>query len=441
MSDIEQVYTLYHPIVARLLVFRTSSDTIPMFKMDSFGCKIIRKADLLVAIVQRNIYSEAKWNNISYTRIDKEFKKIATLAEKVKTEILSYGKGMRCVGAFDFLVCGAEEGYWQCEEVEFRTDTTGVIEGVKGVVTKSKLETLFEAIDSKGGGEVHGNTMTHKLKTELYVLIDSVGIRFGMISVEIKRGLSEEPDVLVEYERCVSRVMEILAAIIGGTAIIKDKCSNIIRKYKSLDTAIKQKAHELRKNVWSILNATEEGSRKYRREREEWALRYAARYLFKTTDMLYEINTKIHDVEKRIEDMELALTSLSELPMEGYGKFKSITITLRYHSNRDLAQLKAIKTGIQNSETSLRNSLELLKTYLESEQRVSAERSTRALGILSLIFAAFGITDTISNFYIYYLEHRSIPTLFEAIVSFGITMIWPVVFLLAAYYFYLKRKW
>ena len=157
--------------------------------------------------------------------------------------------------------------------------------------------------------------------------------------------------------------------------------------------------------------------------------------------MLYEINTAIHDMAKKIEDMELSLATLSELRYSGYSEIKPFDAALRHQSRRYVSRLESIKTSIQNSETSLRNSLELLKTYLESEQRISAERSTRAIGILSLIFAAFGITDTISNFYIYYLEHRSMPTLLEAITSFGITMIWPIVFLLVAYYFYLKRKW
>lgn len=438
MVPIKDVFNLYRPAIIRALIFthKGGRGGSGIGDMEGMRGEVILRRGMLIYLIRHELSRDGTWTPLTSEALKTGLKGMAERRAKEVARMKRYIPQATYIGYVDMLACGVEEGYWHTEDVEFLPGPGGVIEGFKGVTAVSKIQALNSIISGTEDGRrdvsIRGNALD--TGTEVYSLTPE----FMLLSVRVGTGTGSEGGDLAAYQSEVERSAVAIASLMGYRMYIAHLSKRYITRYKAKDAWIKKRAMSLRREVRTILDAP--NGRKSKGS-EENVLRLASRYFFKTTDTVYSMDSDLTKIEVLREEMEYLLEPFRPLKRGDGTIVESMTEGVMRESRAYIRRLEGLKKALHNSEASLRNSLDLLNTYMESEQRISAERSTRALGILSLIFAAFGITDTISNFYIYYLQNPTTPTLIEAITSFGITMIWPVMFLIVAYYLYLRRKW
>ncbi len=415
---------MYNPEAIRALIF--DKDDLAG-EEDILEGELIMDSRFYILLIRRGIGKGRGWKEIGVSEIKSSFSKLSQDSSRIVK-----GQEKALVDVADFMVCGAPEGYWRESEVNILGKGIGeAVKGLESIQMETRIEALVNEFGSTETGVACGYFSTTP-KTEIFRF--STPRQDFMLILSTTMEEEGESEGNIDYSRSLFTAVTLTCNMLSRWLKADKTHSSCEKKLgKDVSWAMK-KALAMRKEVFKILHSESETS-------EEDTLKDAAVYFAKITDHIYDVNSILSYISVLRSEINNATANIHDMTdLEG-AEVYSLKIAIDTDMENIHGTIDQKKQSLLNSESSMHNSLELLKTYLESEQRMSAARSTRALGLLSLIFAAFGITDTISNFYIYYLDNQSLPALQETLAGFGITMIWPVFFLYFAYYFYLKRKW
>jgi hypothetical protein len=173
---------------------------------------------------------------------------------------------------------------------------------------------------------------------------------------------------------------------------------------------------------------------------EEKLLLKASRYFSLLTEINqhqarvnYDRQEAVNNIEKIGQTLGLAPITLL---METNNEIPSLSTEFKQLSDSINYKFQNLKLELDHSQSTIRNTVDILKTFLESEQRSVSQRSSEAINWIVIVFAGLGLADALGNFVIFWLEGGSG---FEAMFYFSIIMMVLIIVVVTLYFWYFKR--
>ncbi len=173
---------------------------------------------------------------------------------------------------------------------------------------------------------------------------------------------------------------------------------------------------------------------------EERLLFKASRYFSLLTEINhyqaranYERQEVTRNIDRITQTLGLAPITLimgSNIEIQSFsGELKKLADSIDYN-------FQNLKIELDHSQTTIRNTVEILKTFLESEQRIVTQKSSEAINWIVIVFAGLGLADALGNFVVFYLQGGSG---FQAMVWFFIVMLPLLLIVVILYILFFKR--
>ncbi len=413
------------------------------------------------------------WADIKIKEVKKIIKSTDRLLTKQILKISSSFEELRHVGTYNILISASKPGYWLQSKVDiskFKIDDTPTNPQVDDIITQTRLDSFNRNMFGVNN-LVKGNLLsTTKLASRIYWLSNggtnnngSTNSNFFLIDiildqVEEKYTLESEGPAkkyLKTQEIIISRFRDFLITY----SKLSDLYHNTYSKINLRSNKIRNNALHLQRQINNLLKTKENVNRpvgiRFRAGKnsvanakqtadsdkmihiEEALLQKASLYFSKLTGIDYVLVEAMHSKQEYQREMESASSSL------GLAENRSLTIPDRVEAIPSLIDdfrgyyetigfaLENLKTELEYTQRTLRNAVDVLKTFLEEKQRKISAESGNRINTLVIIFACFGLADALGNFVIFYLQGGEGLT---AMLWFTVTMV-PLVLILAVVYF------
>jgi hypothetical protein len=230
-------------------------------------------------------------------------------------------------------------------------------------------------------------------------------------------------------------------------------------EYTSLDSQsnkIREKALKLQMKINELLviksdiTSSNPSSRKSSRKEppenyqylgmEENLLFKASRYFSLLTEINHLQASANYIRQEAVINIDKISQTLGMTPItlltESSSEIKSLNEVFKQLSDSINYNFQNLKIELEHSQTTIRNTVEILKTFLESEQRIVTQKSSEAINWIVIVFAGLGLADALGNFVVYYLQGGSG---FQATLWFFIIMI-PLLMIVVVLYFWFFKK-
>lgn len=385
------------------------------------------------------------WIDVAYSDYLKAVKDLDVLGIKQLNKMKKFYKDGNVIADFNVFVVGVRPDYWHEATVEI--DNISGEHTLEEIQSRDRFSALLKDMGVGSGISYYSDSIMARVPSELYYFPSSDTGRHKymgtfMLSMNVDTSRLHNRSSMDEIKDLSQKLMRNLSLVVSQyMRIVNLQRTSYELSFKRAED-IKKKALDLRKQVSSLLSHR---NTKYTLTDEEKMLKDTAVYFARCTDILYGLSDTLSLLESYERRLHTHMHALGisgatdkdiffKQPLQDYVTTRVKTVVSSFQS---------LVNDLHNSESSMRNSLNLLKTYMESEQRATAARSGRAVNLLTIIFAAYGITDTISNFVVYYLQDRYMTgfSVGLTLLLFLLTMIFPTLLLVFAYFFYLRRKW
>lgn len=376
---------------------------------------------------------------------------------------------------YHLLQLGSKEDYWF--ETRIDVDRLKMTEGAKErslreISSKTRLEILS---DTLGGFK---SMLANKI---LGARGESLVIGFGtkkressledfpllfMMAVNTEETYNNPTQEFLEVEAFYDQATKSFGSNFGRFLLYHSKLTALhnigYMEANSRANDIKTKAQRMQREINNLIRE----SQKVRRKRAESSVWYlsdtgsrmkgdydegllynASIYFSHITELLQTVSNAIHLSKENTFYLTKTSSAIGFEPIDNPLTLEktdttSLTDEFKRFSEQVTHVFESLKLEIETTQVSLRNTVEVLKTFLEGKQRQSSTYSSKTLGLLTIVFACFVFIDMISNFYTYYLgSNRTVDDFSETIIAMIITL-WPsLIMFVFLYFIVLKKMW
>lgn len=403
----------------------------------------------------------------------KDIKRVMSLTRKLTDKWISSPKtknsGLKLIGTSQIIITGADEDYWVKPRIDihkFKIDMNGLDRSMRlgDIEAENKLMVFSKALF--GGKHVLGDRLENiKLPTTIYGLGKSDSDDFDrlpqlfLLSLTVNSNLNNKEAGEVQNKKFRLSVNSVIASF-GRLFIYMAKLLDL---NKDEYPVISKQSHQIRDNSLklqmkindllvtksdkSLPSSTQQRQLKVESDEklgyigmEENLLLKASRY--------FSILTEINQVEARAnyhrQDATTKMEKLSQtlgltpipLSTETNNEIPSLNGELKQLSNSIDFNFQNLKIELEHSQTTIRNTVDILKTFLESEQRMVSQKSSEAINWIVIVFAGLGLADALGNFVIFWLEGGS---WFSAMFWFFVIIVTLILVIVTLYFWYFKR--
>jgi len=403
----------------------------------------------------------------------KEIKQVIAVGKKLADKWLTYKrtdiKGLKWIGNYQMIITGSEDEYWTRSEIDihkFKIGADGVEKSLRlrDIESENNLSIFNKMIF--GNKRIIGDRLENlKLSTTLYGLGNEITedlhrlprsflLSLSVSSKDTKNGIQELQNK--QFRLTVNTVISNFGRLLVYNArlikLFKDEYSTINKQSQE----IRENALKLQMKINDVLVSKSDSStltgashRSFKIETEEGfpyhgmeekLLLKASRYFSLLTEINQHQARVNYDRQEAVNNIEkisqtLGLTPITLL-METNDEIPSLSTEFKQLSDSINYKFQNLKLELDHSQSTIRNTVDILKTFLESEQRSVSLRSGEAINWIVIVFAGLGLADALGNFVIFWLEGGSG---FEAMVWFSIIMMVLIIVVVVLYFWYFRR--
>jgi hypothetical protein len=416
------------------------------------------------------------WVELSPQDLRKGWVEILKLGEKQLSKILLFNRNLVHTGSYVVLVCGTTKDFWAQSRIE--VDKFMSKERKELLLTEVAPHTRLEKFNDEVGGseQIRADTVaTAKLQSKLYAFSARTSEgeelpRLFMLDINVEEASTSSGELRVAevdmkkfdltLEAITTQIGKLLSYYSRALSLYRGEYNRISRKAFK----VRERVQELQRKINDLLIGAEvklelskgkpisrrkpgvKGGRELTKvsTEEEELLRSASMYFSIVTEIEQTLSATIymlHELNRNFDKLG-AVLGLRKIEPTSAGEveaFPSLFDELKAYLAGILFSFQNLRNDLSNSQTNLRNTVEVLRTSLESKQRTTSEITSRVLAILAIIFACFGIAEVIGEVLPYYLAKQTfiagVLTFLAIIFSLAISL---VVFLFL-YHGYLKR--
>jgi hypothetical protein len=416
----------------------------------------------------------AKIKNNGWVEVEpKDFKKVMNQTNKLKEKWFNNSKiqkmGLKLIGDFQLIITGTEDEYWTKSRIDihkFKISTDGVEQSLKlrDVEGENNLAILNRQVF--GGKRIFADRLENlKLPTFVYGLgINGAGEfqnlpHSFLISLTVDKKM--KGNIINEIENkqfrlTVNTIISNFGRLLTYLAKLLDLYKEEYASVNSRSNEVREKALKLQMKINTLLvtksdssTAAEKSARKHKRVTavknsyqgmEENLLLEASRYLSYLTEINQvqaQANYVRQEASTNIEKINqtLGMTPITFLA-ESNDEIQPLSEEFKQVSDFINHNFQNLKIELDHSQSTIRNTVDILKTFLESEQRIVSQRSGEAINWIVIVFAGLGLADALGNFVIFYLEGGE---WYQAMFWFFFIMIILIIVVVTLYFWYFRR--
>ncbi len=212
---------------------------------------------------------------------------------------------------------------------------------------------------------------------------------------------------------------------------LQKKINELIMKKSEMPSKVKKKKKPSKSEA--------KRSVKFQKVEEELLLKASRNFsqLTEINQILARANNKCQEMINKIEKLiqTMGLTPIT-LMIEPDKEISSLSLEFNQLIDSINLHFQNLKVELEQSQSTIRNTVDILKTFLESEQRTVSQKSGEAISWIVIVFAGLGLADALGNFVIFWLQGGSG---FQAMFWFLIIMIILIIVIVTLYFWYFKR--
>jgi hypothetical protein len=440
-------------------------------------CEIFDEREYILIYIQIDIKSLAtkttefpdSWVEVS----PKEFKASMASANRIVDKKFNsrtfQNKGLKLIGKYQMLITGSEEEYWTRPRIDihkFKIGSDGIDRSwqLRDIEDENNLAVFNKYLF--GGKRIFGNKFENlKLPTILYGMGTNGADEFQKLprsfllnlTLDAKTTGKEDSELQKkQYNLTVNTVVSNFGRLLIYLAKLLDLFKDEYKSISRQSNEIRENALKLQMKINDLMvTKSDSGSTStnpFRRltmepsdgltykGMEENLLLEASRYLSYLTE-INQLQAKANylraeatgNIEKINQTFGLATIPFSA---ESNREFPSLSAEFKELSNSINYNFQNLKLELDHSQSTIRNTVDILKTFLESEQRMVSQRSGEAINWIVIVFAGLGLADALGNFVIFWLEGGSG---FKAMLMFSVIMMVLIIVIVVLYFWYFKR--
>jgi hypothetical protein len=409
------------------------------------------------------------WTDIATNDIKRGMSMARNLTKKWISSPKTKNSGLKLIGTSQMIITGAEEDYWVKPRIDihkFKIDMNGLDHSMRigDIESENKLKVFTKALF--GTKHILGDKLENvKLPTTIYGLGKSDSDDFDKLPQLFLLNLSVNPNLNDKDANEVQNKKFRLSvnSVLSNFARLYIYMAKLLDLNKDEYPVIGKQSHQIRDNSLKLqmkINdllvtksdkslSTSTSQRQLKVESDE-KLGYIGmeENLLLKASKYYSILTEINQIEARAnyhrQDATIKMDKLSQtlgltpipLSTETDNEIPSLNGELKQLSNSIDFNFKNLKIELDHSQTTIGNTVDILKTFLESEQRIVSQKSSEAINWIVIVFAGLGLADALGNFVIFWLEGGS---WFSAMFWFFIIIITLILVIVTLYFWYFKR--
>ncbi len=419
---------------------------------------------------------DKKTNNGWVEVTSNDFVNIINVAKKIANRHFMgsnlKNSSLKFLGEYQMIITGTTKDYWTKSEIDIHKFKIDIVSSNQQPSNMSDIESesylaklnreLFNSRYVRG--DILGNL---KLNTALFSLGSDISEDFHKIpntyilNLEINSIYSEDKDSISAQNKHYRLSINTVVANFGSLLVYLAKLNDLYKEeYSSIQlksNEIRDKALKLQIKINNLLTkrsgqVTQKGSTPWRSAEEQddalpsthgWEekmLLKASRHFSILTELnqvLAKINYQRHEATLNIEKMT---TIMGLTPIKYHGEtdkeISSLGLELNQFSKSINYYFQNLNLELDHSQTTIRNTVDILKTFLESEQRSVSQKSSEAINWIVIVFAGLGLSDALGNFVIFWLEGGNA---YKAIFWFFVILVTLIIIVVTLYLWYFKR--
>lgn len=436
------------------------------------GCIILENRIKLINHGKSPQKYENGWTKIHVSDVKRIIGSTENLIKKQVLKISSSMEEIRHIGTYNILISASKPGYWLQSKVDISKFKYG------GLVTQPKLDDIkthsrldhFNRSLFGTNYQIKGNHLnTSSLPSRMYwlcnnghgsschafseffiidIIVDRIEEKYSVESDSVgKKYLNTQEMIIPKFRNFLitySKLSDLYTDTFQDINLRSNKIrNNAILLQRQINSLLRTKKkvsgkYGLRRNNGSTkpdtISSTNPDSNKHV---EESLLEKASIYFSKLTSIDYILVEAIHSKQEYQRELESASSALGlehNRALTTPDSIEAIPTLIdefkRYYETIGFS-FENLKTELEHTQSTLRNAVDVLKTFLEEKQRKISEASSKRINALVIIFACFGLADALGNFVIFYLQGGAGLV---AIIWFIITML-PLILIIAVVWF------
>jgi hypothetical protein len=419
--------------------------------------------------------SDTNWYELTQPEIKKQFDGFKKYNEFLVEYIKNSVPKLRHLQTYHLFQLGAKDDYWYETRIDIERlkMTDGTRErSLRELSSKTRLEMLSETLGeystfmaNQVGGPLRNSIIVGFTRKSHDLGIDDFPKLF-MLAVKIDSIYSNPNNGSAQAQVKYNKAINTFTSNFGKFLMYHTKLMAMhqigFTEANSRAVKIKSKAQHIQREINDLIHESQE-SRSERKSSMMWYLQDTKNRAQKEYDegLLYNASINFSHITELLQTVSNAIfyakenvyhlsRSASTIEFERVNnpltleKTEHISLIdeFKQFSEQVTHSFESLKLDIETTQTSLRNTVDVLKTFLEGKQRQTASRSGKSLGLLTVVFACFVFIDMISNFLIYYLESTRTVEKFSETIIFMIIALWPsVLMFIILYFFFLRKIW
>ena len=408
------------------------------------------------------------WVDVGTDEISRAMMAAENLITEQITKLRIYGNSLKLLGNYHMLVTGTEKGYWKksgidVRKLKFDTNSTDRTMSLRDIETDSNL-TVFDK-DLFSSRQVYGDNLQNlKLPTTIFGFGTNPILEFihlphtFLLNIDLEASaLTGNPGEIQEsqFRVTVNKVIYIFGKLLVYIAKLIDlhkteyfKNSNQATEIRTMALKLQMKINGLiiKKSEYSgtVQNPVKPSNSEINeivsyQNFEEKLLFEASRYFSLLTELNHVLASANYQCQKALTmvermTLELGLVPMT-LPTETNKETSSLSLEFKQFSASINTNFQNLTVELEHTQSTIRNTVDILKTFLESEQRVVSQKSSEAINWIVIVFAGLGLADALGNFVIFWLQGGSA---YQAISWFFIIMIVLFTVIITLYFWYFR---
>lgn len=401
------------------------------------------------------------WIEVEPVKMNYAIREIAEHGKKVTEEIIAKNEGILTpLGSYTLICCAAKRYYW----LESKIEISGIIRNdklarlLKGVSTKRRIETLSEIVT--GSPQFHGNCVAVSTPPGTLYGLGNISYRFmdtfsGVFLLDLVAE-AEDSDAAQQgsekYEAKVDHACLHMGKFLFSHSRLQSHLRSEYKDAESQGLSMRQESLNIQERIFNLQKTNEKDStmlaQKTKKEvdeesQEEVLLKAAAILLSAVNRLEQSVGTNMYSVFNIRKVGEEALESLNpgkvDVPEGETRVIPSLFEEFKRYADSVTVSYQMLRDDANNTQTTLRNSLDVLRTFIEHQQRKIADRQGKILYILTIVFACFGLADAITNVAAYFLMEQTLSALIGSTIAFLVSMLLSFGIFIIVYFAYVKK--
>lgn len=463
-ENISKIFRLFQPMVLQYIIFRKEDSSLSSKKlglnlatieMDNGylrDIEITEEREYIIIRLQLDVkknqgrLTSNGWIDVSTNDFSKILKQAKRLSLKQINGLKKLRGEVKLLGTYQMIITGSEKDYWIKSEIDihkFKINMNGADkflgEDSSFQLSDWESESNISIFNKEvfGRTHIHGDTLGNlKLPTSIYGLGDDSSDGRKQLQKTFLLNLTvnskknndnksfevQNKQFTLTINTVISNFGNLLAYIGRLTDLNKEEYETIRTK----SNEIREKALKLQIKINNLLLTKTD---KAKQQKEPWRkgsddedfvsyggweeklLIKASRYFSLLTEINqvlartnYQRNESAMNVDRitstlRLTPIKYVGETKKEIPSLGL-EFKQFSETINY-------EFQNLKLELDHSQSTLRNTVDILKTFLESEQRIVSQKMGELFNWIVIVFAGLGLADALGNFVIFVLEGGS----------------------------------